>query len=100
MVMNEFEKDKGKKPPQHKRGHSFGDIFILSLVSAACGFMLGILFAPGSGARTRRILVENIKELIDRGKFVLLEARVMSEELLDKSREKVEEVSSKVRKGS
>ncbi len=38
-----------------------------------------------------------IKEALDRGKFALLEAQVMGEGILEKSIEKAEKVSSKVK---
>ncbi|MBN2072744.1 MAG: YtxH domain-containing protein [Actinobacteria bacterium] len=95
--MDKIKDKKENREVCRKEGCSFCDFFILSLVSAGCGFIVGLLFAPGSGARTRKVLVKRIKELIDRGKFVFLEARIFGEEFLDKSKEKVEEVASKVR---
>ena len=76
---------------------SIGDILGIAVVAAAAGFVTGLLFAPQSGAKTRRILNTAIAELADRFKFLLLEARVMSEELVEKSRIKADEISSKVK---
>ena len=58
---------------------------------------MGLLFAPQSGLKTRNILNKKIKELQDRSRFALLEARVMGEEILEKSIEKTEKVSSKIK---
>lgn len=76
---------------------SIGDIFIIAVTAAAAGLVIGLLFAPEAGLKTRKVLNKAIKEMIDRSKFAMLEARVMSEELLKKSMEKAEKISSKVR---
>ena len=80
-----------------KSGIGFGDIFTITVIAAAAGLAMGFLFAPESGLKTRNKLNNIIKEAIDRGKFALLEARVMGEEILEKSIEKAEKVSSKVK---
>lgn len=79
----------------HKSG--FKDLFEIStivLASIFSGFILGLLFAPQSGLKTRKIIVEKVKDIIDRGKFTLAEARVMGEDLLEKSKKKVDKVSA------
>jgi gas vesicle protein len=72
-------------------------ILIIILISIFSGFILGLLFAPWSGLKTRKKIVEKMKDIIDRGKFTLAEAKVMGEELLEKSKEKVGKVSSKIK---
>ena len=74
-----------------------GDLLGIALVAAAAGLVTGMLFAPQSGAKTRKVLNAAIKESVDRFKFLMLEARVMSEELVEKGREKADEISSKVK---
>jgi gas vesicle protein len=80
-----------------KRRIGFGDIFTITVIAAAAGLAMGLLFAPQSGLKTRNKLNNIIKEALDRGKFALLEARLMGEEMLEKSLEKAEKVSSKVK---
>jgi gas vesicle protein len=84
--------DKGKSV-----GKSLAEMFTLISVSVLSGFILGLLFAPQSGLKTRKKLAEKIKDVVDRGKFALIEAKVFSEELLEKGKEKVEKVSSKIK---
>ncbi len=78
-------------------GKDLAEILIIGLISGFSGFILGLLFAPKSGLKTRKILTAKLKDVIDRGKFALVEAKVLSEELLDKGKETVVKVSSKIR---
>ena len=94
--MNDKKKNMHDYNPK-KSGIGFGDIFIIMVIAAATGLAMGLLFAPQSGLKTRNKLNNIIKEAIDRGKFALLEARVMGEEILEKSIEKAEKVSLKVK---
>jgi gas vesicle protein len=94
--MNDKKKNMHYYNPR-KSGIGFGDIFTITVIAAAAGLAMGLLFAPQSGLKTRNKLNNIIKEAIDRGKFALLEARVMGEEILEKSIEKAEKVSSKVK---
>ena len=94
--MNDKKKNMHYYNPK-KSGIGFGDIFTITVIAAAAGIALGLLFAPQSGLKTRNKLNNIFKEAIDRGKFALLEARVMGEEILEKSIEKAEKVSSKVK---
>lgn len=87
-----------KKNKKKSRGISAGDLFGIALIAAAAGLVTGMLFAPQSGAKTRKLVNAAIKESVDRFKFLMLEARVMSEELVEKGREKADEISSKVKK--
>ncbi len=80
-----------------KSGIGFGDIFTITVIAAVAGLAMGLLFAPQSGLKTRKKLNNMIKEALDRGKFALLEAWVMGEGILEKSIEKAEKVSSKVK---
>ena len=74
----------------------FKDIFIISLISAFSGFVLGLLFAPQTGKNFRKYLISKAGDVIDRSKFAVIEARIKAGELLEKGKEKVEEVSSKL----
>jgi gas vesicle protein len=78
-------------------GRGFAEILTVISVSVLTGFVLGLLFAPQSGIKTRKKLAEKIKEIVDRGKFALIEAKVFSEELFEKGKDKVEKVSSKIK---
>ena len=80
-----------------KSGTGFGDIFTITVIAAVAGLATGLLFAPQSGLKTRKKLNNMIKEALDRGRFALLEARVMGEEILEKSIEKAEKISLKVK---
>ncbi len=87
-----------KNDRRHKlTGKNFLEILIIILISVFSGFVLGLLFAPRSGLKTRKIIGEKLKDMIDRGKFTLAEAKVMGEDLLEKSKEKVGKVSSRIR---
>jgi gas vesicle protein len=78
-------------------GKGLAEMFTVISVSVLAGFVLGLLFAPQSGLKTRKKLAEKIKDIVDRGKFALIEAKVFSEELLEKGKEKVGKVSSKIK---
>ena len=85
-----------KNHGNYSSGRFFKDILIVSMVSAFCGFVVGLIFAPQTGRNFRKNLVDKAKDVIDRGKFAVVEARVKAEELLEKGKEKVEEVSAKL----
>jgi len=78
----------GKNNKSTLSGKICREIFIVSLIAGFSGFMLGLLFAPQSGRKSRKFLAEQLREIIDRGKFAIIEARVMAEELLEKNRNK------------
>lgn len=80
-------------------GRFFKDILITSAVAAFCGFVVGLLVAPQTGRNFRNMIFEKTKEIIDRSRFAVIEARVKTEELLEKGKEKVEEVSAKLTGG-
>ena len=94
--MNEKNKNRYYYKPK-RRSIGFFDIFAITLGAVAAGAIMGLLFAPQSGLKTRDILNKKTKELLDRFSFALLEARVMGEEILGKSIEKAEKISSKVK---
>jgi len=91
--------DPGSGNEKHQKSGSrdLSGMLIIILISIFCGFILGFLFAPQSGLKTRKKLVEKTKDIIDRGKFTLAEARVICEELLEKSKERVGKVSSRIK---
>ncbi len=78
-------------------GKSIADFFGIALVFMFAGFIMGLLFAPQSGTKTRGVLMDKIAELIDRSKFAMLEARVKGEEFLEISKEKIEKASSRAK---
>jgi gas vesicle protein len=94
--MNDKERNMQYYKPK-KSGIGIGDIFAITIIAAAAGLAMGFLFAPQSGLKTRNKLNNTIKEALDRGRFALLEARVLGEEILEKGIEKAEKVSSKVK---
>ena len=75
-------------------GKIFADILGIATVFMFAGFIIGLLFAPQSGIKSRKVLMDKMAELIDKSKFAMVEARVMGEEFLEKSKEKIEKVSS------
>ena len=87
-----------KKNKKKGRRIGAGDLLGIALIAAAAGLVSGILFAPQPGAKTRKALNSAIKESVNRFKFLMLEARVMSEELVEKGMEKADKISSKVKK--
>jgi len=78
-------------------GKDLTEVLIIVSISIFSGFILGLLFAPQSGLKTRKNLIEKLKDIIDRGKFTLVEAKVMSGELLEKGKEKASKISSKIK---
>lgn len=78
-------------------GKNLLGVLIVISVSVFSGFILGLLFAPRSGLKTRKIINKKLKDAIDRGKFTFAEAKVMGGELLEKSKDKVGKVSSIIR---
>jgi len=78
-------------------GKSIADFFGIALVFMFAGFIMGLLFAPQSGTKTRGILMDRIAELVDKSKFAMLEARVKGEEILEKSKEHIEKASNRVK---
>lgn len=99
--MSENNKLSSRSDEHNRSGEKdLANILIITLVSILSGFILGLLFAPQSGLKTRKYLVEKLKDIIDRGKFTLAEAKVMSGELLEKGKEKVGKVSSKIKRKS
>ncbi|MCL4417717.1 MAG: YtxH domain-containing protein [Actinobacteria bacterium] len=85
-----------KNHGNHSNGRFCKDILIISMIAAFCGFVIGLIFAPQTGRNFRKNLIDKAKDVIDRGKFAVVEARVKAEELLEKSKEKVEEVTAKL----
>jgi len=82
---------------QKNNNHS-AVIFLCSIFfSLSAGIFIGFLFAPKSGARFRKDLKSWLTELIERGKFTVEEAIVYGSEFIDKSREKVEDLSSRIK---
>jgi len=87
-----------KNNRQHKStGKNLLEMLIVISVSVFSGFVLGLLFAPRSGLKNRKIINEKLRDVIDRGKFTFAEAKVMGEELLEKSKDKADKVSSIIR---
>jgi len=80
-----------------KRKSRSTEIAFLMIFTLALGFFMGLIFAPKKGSKFRKELVERTKDIADRARFSLVEARVMGEELIEKSIGKVGEVSSKLR---
>ncbi|MGM0365678.1 MAG: hypothetical protein ACQEP5_04010 [Actinomycetota bacterium] len=73
------------------------EIIFLVVLSLSFGFLLGLILAPQSGRKSRRTLYVKLMDFLDKGKFTLLEARVIGEGLLEKSKERMEEVSQKLK---
>jgi hypothetical protein len=81
----------------HKSGIvDFFEISMVIIFSVFSGFILGLLFAPQSGLKTRSKIGENLRNTADRLKFMLAEARVAGEEFLDRSVQKISGMSSAI----
>ena len=78
-------------------GKDLTEILIIVSISIFSGFILGLLFAPQSGLKTRKNLIKKLKDIVDRGKFTLVEAKVIGGELLEKGKEKAGKISSKIK---
>jgi len=78
-------------------GKELAEVLTIVLISIFSGFILGLLFASQSGLKTRKNLIEKLKDIIDRGKFTLIEAKVMGGELMEKGKEKAGKISSKIK---
>jgi gas vesicle protein len=74
-----------------------GDIFMITVIAAAAGFVSGLLFAPRSGKETRKLLNNSLRDLLDRIRFIMLEARVKGEEFIEKGMEKAEKASPRIK---
>ncbi len=77
--------------------HSAGRILCSIFFSLFAGIFIGFLLAPKSGVKLREDLRSWLTEIIDRGKFAIEEVKVYGSEFIDKSREKVEGLSSKIK---
>ena len=86
-----------RKGYRRSPGKSFFDFCLVAALFMGTGYILGILFAPSSGLKTRKKWMDVIREILDRGKFAFEEVRVMGEELIEKSIEKVGEASGKTK---
>lgn len=82
---------------QKNNNHSAGKLFCSIIFSLFAGIFIGFLFAPKSGSIFRKDMKNWLGEVIDRGKFTIEEVKVYGSEFIDKSREKVEELSSKIK---
>lgn len=96
-MCNDIKKDKNNRQYHKSTVKDLFEILIIILISIFSGYIIGLLFAPQSGLKTRKKVVEKLKDIIDRGKFTLAEARVIGEELFDKGKEKVSRVSSTIK---
>jgi gas vesicle protein len=72
-------------------------ILLAIFFSLFFGIFLGFLLAPQSGKRFRESLRGWLNEMVEKGKFTIEEAKVYSSELLDKSKDKVESFSTKIK---
>ncbi len=73
------------------------DIIFLIIFALFFGLMLGMFLAPQSGRKSRETIYIKLRDFLDKGKFTLLEAKVIGEGLLEKSKERVEEASHRLR---
>jgi len=71
-------------------------IFFIALASLFFGVFIGLLIAPKTGRRFREMLKNWLTEMVDRGKFTFEEAKVYGNEFIEKSKERVESLSSKI----
>ena len=82
---------------QKINNHSAEKLVCSIFLSLFAGVFIGFLFAPKSGAKLREDLRYLFGEAIERGKFTIEEAKVYGSEFIDKSREKVESFSTKIK---
>ena len=78
----------GNKNKKVSSGKLCGSILVTAMITGFSGFFLGLIFAPQSGKNFRRFLAGKFIELVDRSKFAMIEAKVMAEEFIEKTREK------------
>lgn len=71
--------------------------FFIVIILLFTGFTLGLLFAPESGRKFRKRVINRLRDFIDKGKFTWLEAKIIGEDLFEKGRERVEKASSKIK---
>ena len=93
MINNEYTNEKINKNSENKSSKDSGcnKILLLSFISAFAGFFIGLLVAPMPGNKFRKVLIEKIKDVVDRSKFAVIEARIKAEELLEKSIQAIKE---------
>ena len=82
---------------QKNNNHSAGRLLCSIFFSLFAGIFIGFLLAPKSGVKLREDLRSWFTEIIDRSKFAIEEIKVYGSEFIDKSREKVESLSSKIK---
>lgn len=85
-----------RKDSHHSTGRLICSTFFIIFISLFAGFFLGLLIAPQSGKRFRDSLRGWLAEMVERGKFTIEEAKVYGSEFLEKSKERVENISSKI----
>ena len=80
----------------HSSGKLVVSILFLMLITLFFGIFIGLLFAPQTGRKFRKAIKYWLGEMVERSKFGLEEVKVMGSEFIDKSKEKVEHLSSKI----
>ncbi|MDD3520871.1 MAG: YtxH domain-containing protein, partial [Actinomycetota bacterium] len=80
----------------HSSGKLFVGILFLMFFTLFFGVFIGFLFAPQTGRKFREAIKYWLNEMVERGKFGFEEVKVLGSELIDKSKEKVEHLSSKI----
>ncbi|MBN1298825.1 MAG: YtxH domain-containing protein [Actinobacteria bacterium] len=78
----------GNKNKTVSKGKICQSVIFTAITAGLSGFFLGLLFAPQTGKNFRRFLARKFLEVVDRSKFAMVEAKVMAEEFIEKSREK------------
>jgi gas vesicle protein len=82
---------------QKNNNHSAERLICSIFFSLFAGVFIGFLFAPKSGVKLRKDLKSWFGEIVERGKFAIEEAKVYGSEFIDRSRERVESFSSKIK---
>jgi gas vesicle protein len=82
---------------QKNNNHSAERLICSIFFSLFAGVFIGFLFAPKSGVKLRKDLKSWFGEIVERGKFAIEEAKVYGSEFIDRSRERVEGFSSKIK---
>jgi hypothetical protein len=82
---------------QKNNNHSAKKIVCSIFFSLFAGIFIGFLFAPKSGLKLREDLRNWIGEIVERGKFTIEEVKVYGSEFIDRSLEKVESFSLKMK---
>ena len=80
------------------RGNAMGGFGVGLLTGLAIGISLGLLYAPSSGQRTRRMIREDAKDAWEAGTEQIQESREQVNDMMDNARERADRVIARAKR--